>query len=549
MSQIDIERNIQQSMGMNGDGGDSKGGKKGEEDPDNISNHDIGAGEVEEKHHDPNMLTDEGENDISSSDGVKPKKAGDEEQGGDDEDEDEEEKDVFGDVGDGNGPDFRGVSTLGAAVLFAKAQFGLGVLGIPQTFQVLGFVPGLISLCILCALATYMAVIVGNFRLSHPHVHSIGDAAYMLFGSFGRELLGITCWLFYTLSYGSGLITLSEGFNSFNGHDLCQVMWVGVGAIITLVLGVTIRTMKVLSWGGYVAVVTIFFGVWIVGIACLVERNHPPAAPDSGPINKGVVAVKTGSKYYEIAAAVSSQLFALCGTASFFTVHAEMKHQEKFLTSLLIGQGFIIFNYVALACVVYGAVGQYVAAPVLGTAGPLIMKIAYAVALPSLIFSAVLQAHVSGKYAMVRILRGTKHLQANTLVHWMTWISMMLIVIVVGFVMAGAVPFFNDLTSLTGALFGTSFTLIVPGFMGLYEMANHNMVGKPSKNPIKWLKQSREAWFKTRKSTLITFVCWFAVCAGTYITISGVYGSVSSIANGYSTGAIGSSFSCKYTTA
>lgn len=108
---------------------------------------------------------------------------------------------VFADTEDG--PDFRGVSCLGAAALIAKAQFGLGVLGIPATFQVLGFVPGLISLCVLCVLITWMGVVIGRFRLSHPQVHSIADAAYILFGTVGKETMGLAVWLFYTLSFGS----------------------------------------------------------------------------------------------------------------------------------------------------------------------------------------------------------------------------------------------------------------------------------------------------------------------------------------------------------
>lgn len=50
-----------------------------------------------------------------------------------------QELNVFSD--NAEGPNFRGLSCIGAAVLIAKAQMGLGILGLPQTLQTLGFVP------------------------------------------------------------------------------------------------------------------------------------------------------------------------------------------------------------------------------------------------------------------------------------------------------------------------------------------------------------------------------------------------------------------------
>jgi hypothetical protein len=74
-------------------------------------------------------------------------------------------------------------------------------------------------------------------------------------------------------------------------------------------------------------------------------------------------------------------------------------------------------------------------------------------------FSCFFQAHVAAKYALVRILRGTKHLQSNSFIHWGTWIGVMIVVIAVGLIVAGGIPFFNGFLGLIGAFLGTSFTL------------------------------------------------------------------------------------------
>ena len=166
--------------------------------------------------------------------------------------------------------------------------------------------------------------------------------------------------------------------------------------------------------------------------------------------------------------AIANQLFAVGGSGTFFTISAEMKHPHLFTRSLLCGQSFIILTNIVIASIVYGKVGQYIASPALGSAGPLIKKIAYGIALPGLLVTAVLYSHTAAKYSFVRILRGTRHLQSNTMVHWAVWIGSMTVTVVFGFIIVGVVPFFDDFLSLVGALFNPVFTNIIPGFMMLF---------------------------------------------------------------------------------
>lgn len=48
--------------------------------------------------------------------------------------------------------------------------------------------------------------------------------------------------------------------------------------------------------------------------------------------------------------------------------------------------------------------------------------VAYGIGMIGLIASAVIYLHVAAKYMFVRILRNSPHLQANTVVHWSTWL-------------------------------------------------------------------------------------------------------------------------------
>ncbi|KAF3987335.1 hypothetical protein FT663_02924 [Candidozyma haemuli var. vulneris] len=439
------------------------------------------------------------------------------------------------------GPDFRGVTCFGAAVLIAKAQFGLGVLGIPQTFVALGIVPGLICLLALCALSTWTGYIVGQFRLNHPQVYSIGDAAEIMFGKVGREVMGGAFWLYYALVYGASLLTLSIAFNTLSEHAVCTTVWVAIGAVVTFVLGTLIRTMKVMSWCGYIALASVFISSWIVAIACLTQ-DTPDAAPKTGPIDKAIAAVATGQPFSVIASAIGVQLLSLCGTAAYFNIHSEMRDQKQYNKSLFMGQGFVIVNYIILACMIYGKVGVYVTSPALGSAGPLFQKIGYGVALPGLLFSCFFHAHLAGKYGLVRILRGTQHLQKNTFTHWFTWLSMMTIVILFGFVIASAIPFFNELLALMASLIGSSFTLILPGFLASYQMSKYFRVEGDS--TLAWMSNLKQRWNKTLSNKITSAVAVLAIVLGIFILGAGTYGAVQSIIDNYNNGVVSGAFSC-----
>lgn len=94
---------------------------------------------------------------------------------------------VFGDLESG-GPNFRGVSAPGAFVLMTKANFGLGVLGIPSVFHVLGLVPGIIAICGIQFIYAWCASFIGQTKLIHPEIYSLADAAFIFGGKIGREV-------------------------------------------------------------------------------------------------------------------------------------------------------------------------------------------------------------------------------------------------------------------------------------------------------------------------------------------------------------------------
>jgi len=73
----------------------------------------------------------------------------------------------------------------------------------------------------------------------------------------------------------------------------------------------------------------------------------------------------------------------------------------------------------------------------------------------------------------VRILRGTKHLQSNSAVHWITWISTNLAFGFLAFIICSAVPVFNDLLALIGSFCGAPMSIIIPACLWLHDFADN----------------------------------------------------------------------------
>lgn len=86
--------------------------------------------------------------------------------------------------------------------------------------------------------------------------------------------------------------------------------------------------------------------------------------------------------------AVTNIVFAYCAHVAFFGLLAEMREPRDFPKALYLLQTFEIIFYTVAAVVIYYYAGQSVESPALGSAGPVLKKVAYGIAIPT-----VCQAH------------------------------------------------------------------------------------------------------------------------------------------------------------
>ncbi|KAL4794765.1 transmembrane amino acid transporter protein-domain-containing protein [Aspergillus venezuelensis] len=442
--------------------------------------------------------------------------------------------DVFGEMSEG-GPNYRDVGWLGTVALMMKTQIGLGVLSIPSAFDTLGLIPGLICLLVIAAITTWSDYMIGVFKLRHREVYSIADAGGLMFGKVGKAFFGSAFVLYWIFVAGSGMLSISIGLNAVSTHAACTAIFVAVAAIVGFVFG-SIRTlgkMGFLAWGGLFCILT---AILIVTIAVGIQ-DHPAEAPAGPGPWKSDYKIIGNPSFTEGITAVSSLIFAYAGTPAFFAIVSEMRDPQYYTRSLLCCQSGVTSIYITIGTVVYYFCGSYVASPALGSAGAMVKKVAYGFALPGLIVTTLLVIHLPAKILFIRILRGSKHLSSNSAIHWITWLSCTAGITIIAYIIASAIPVFDGLVSLVGALLGTLMSFQPMGCMWLYDNWKGG-AADPSGNGTGKLRRGSKRW--------IAMVAWcvFVISAGTFCMVAGTYGSVVGVVDSYRASGGSSAWSC-----
>jgi Transmembrane amino acid transporter protein len=380
----------------------------------------------------------------------------------------------------------------------------------------LGALGGALSVIGWGALNTYLGIVQGDFRNSHPGCHSIADMAAVLGGPILQELVGGLFLVAYVLCAGSGILGVSIGLNALSTHAACTVWWSFIATVVVTATA-SIRTFHNIGWATWAGFISIFTAVFIVVIA-VTTLDRPAAAPQTGDYELGYYVI--GHPTFVAGIVASATIFvSSAGTSAFLPVISEMRKPKDFNKALYTCMAFVQAAYLAFALVVYKWCGQYVASPSLGSAGPVIKKVSFGIGLIGLIVSACLYLHVAAKYLFVRILRNSVHLQKNSMVHWVTWLSCTCGLCAISFILAEAVPIFNYLIALTGSLCFAPLAIALPGFLWLYDHGAY------------------------RKGNITQKALYYAHCflplLGLFMCVGGTYGVVQLIINAYADSEIG----------
>lgn len=200
----------------------------------------------------------------------------------------------------------------------------------------------------------------------------MADAGRMLFGRLGQELLGSTQLIFFIFIMGSHVLTFSIMMNALTSHAACTIIFAVVGVIVSLILTLP-RRLEDLSYISIISFISIVGAILttMIGVSKPVTGLNPVALFPTHP------------SFHEAFLAVANILFAYAGHAAFFTLFSELKNIEEYPKALAMLQINDIILYTVAAIVIYRFTGSDVASPALNSTRPLVRKIAYGIALPT----------------------------------------------------------------------------------------------------------------------------------------------------------------------
>ncbi|RDW83484.1 hypothetical protein BP5796_04975 [Coleophoma crateriformis] len=435
------------------------------------------------------------------------------------EDSDLEQHEVFKQTKDG--VNFRTVTWQRAIIIFLKVQIATGVLGIPGAMYSLGAVGGAISIVGWQFLNLYTMIIVAEFRNRHPECHTLVDMCGLLWGPIGKEVVGLLFIISFILCTGSGILGISVALNALSDHGACSVGFSVVGLVLITMFS-SIRTWDKMTWPMTAAFISVISAVLVVVIG-VTFNARPAAAPQTGPFELGFNVIAYPTFAAGMVASATIFVSSACGP-NYLVVIAEMKNPKDYKKAAVIVAFIVSSVYLSFSMVIYYYCGQWVATPSLGSAGPLLKKVAYGIAFPSLVVSGGIFNHTSAKYMFVRFLRKSEHLQKNSWVHWSTWIGCNLFGTIVAFILASSIPIFNYLLALTGSVCFAPMCLIFPICFWLHDYSGY--------------------WKGGSKQLAIYAVNILIMLIGLLLFVGGTYGTVLEIKQAYASGSLGSAFSC-----
>jgi hypothetical protein len=385
-------------------------------------------------------------------------------------------------------------------VLIVEA-IALGSLSIPNAFATLGMVAGVIVCVGLGLIAIYTSYVVGQVKLAFPHVSHYADAGQLMMGKFGYELVGVMFVLQLTFLVGSHCLTGTIAFLNLTDNGACSLVFGVVSAIILLLLAIPPSFAEVAILG-YIDFASIVLAIGITIIATGIQR----------PETTGLVAAtwsawpKENISFADAFIAITNIVFAYSFAVCQFSFMDEMHTPRDFVKSIWALGLIEIVIYTVTGALIYIFVGQDVKSPALLSAGPLISKIAFGVALPVIFISGSINTTVVARYIHGRVYKDSIIRYINTKMGWITWLALITFITIMAWIIAEAIPFFSDLLSISSSLFISGFTFYFPAYM--------------------WFKLIKKGDWHARENILKSVANGFIFVLGIAVLICGTYASI-----------------------
>ncbi|KAI5266802.1 putative amino acid transporter [Aureobasidium subglaciale] len=355
---------------------------------------------------------------------------------------------------DANGEtEYRTLTWLNAGFLLVAETISLGILSLPAVVASMGFVPGVILIVFFGVLTTYTGYITYQVKIAFPGIHNFADAGLFFFGRWAKEVSEAAQIILLVFIMSAHILTFSIMMNVLTNHGTCTIVFTVVGMVVSMILCIP-RTMKNVALMSIASCLSIATAIFIAMIGIGVD---PPAGAHAYAVTpSSQTSFRTG------VVAVANILVSFCSNIAYFGFISEMKTPRDFPKALAMLQTCTCSLYIIVAVVIYRFAGTDVKSPAIGSASPTVRKVAYGIAIPTIVVAGVIYAHVATKNVYVRIWRKTNVMNEKSFRSLGSWYGLTIILWVVAWVIANAIPVFSQLLGLLGSLFCTWFSMILP---------------------------------------------------------------------------------------
>lgn len=418
------------------------------------------------------------------------------------------------------------------AFLLFSEYICLAIMSFPQSYSVLGLVPGIILTVAVAAVVMYTSLVLWEFCLRHPEVRDVCDIGQMLFWgkSWAWYVTAVMFVLNNTFIQGLHVLTTAKYLNTMSAHSRCTVVFSVIGAIGCWACSLP-RTFSGLSKIALASAIFTFLSVFLSMVFVGVEP-HPAGFSEALGAPKVTAFPVEGTTYVKAMGAFLNICYTFMGQITLPSFIAEMRQPRDFPKALWAVTISEIILFSLVGSIVYAYTGnQYMTSPAFGSIGNDVMKkIAFSFMLPSLVFLGVLYAAVSARFIFFRIFDGTVHKSEHTVLGWTSWAAILAATWLGAFIIAEVIPFFSDLLSLMSSLFDSFFAFI---FWGVAYIRMRRVDGGPD-----WLRRlTPRGWALLALNVLIC-------CIGLYFLSAGTYSTVQSIVDSYKENMYGGVFTC-----
>ncbi|GAB1744017.1 hypothetical protein NU219Hw_g1056t1 [Hortaea werneckii] len=266
------------------------------------------------------------------------------------------------------------------ALVMIAETVSLGILSLPSALATLGYVPGILLILTLGLLSWYTGTIIFQLKMQHfGSIHSYADIFALWLGKPGRWFGEVATNLMLVFIVAAHIVTFSVMMNVLTEGAVCTNGFMAVGAVVSC-LSILLATFTAL-------------------ISIATTTPHP--LPASYAIVPSTLPQQT--TLLQRTLSLSSLILAYNGQIAYPTLLTEMHSPRldfpKALTCLILTTTTL---YILTATLIYHYAGTAVAAPALGSAPPLGRKIAYGLAIPTIVVAGVIPALVAGMYGSLK---------------------------------------------------------------------------------------------------------------------------------------------------